>query len=79
MAELADALDLGSSVHDVQVQVLSSAPVVNVKPRNGGAFFAFFINLVPFFKMLYNKRTEYDVRACFAQMKRTVFLIVGQF
>ena len=25
MAELADALDLGSSVHDVQVQVLSSA------------------------------------------------------
>jgi len=28
---------------------------------------------VPFFKMLYNKRTEYDVRACFAQMKRTIF------
>ena len=26
MAELADALDLGSSVYDVQVQVLSSAP-----------------------------------------------------
>ena len=25
VAELADALDLGSSVHDVQVQVLSSA------------------------------------------------------
>ena len=25
MAELADALDLGSSVYDVQVQVLSSA------------------------------------------------------
>ena len=25
MAELADALDLGSSVHDVQVQVLLSA------------------------------------------------------
>ena len=26
VAELADALDLGSSVYDVQVQVLSSAP-----------------------------------------------------
>ena len=28
MAELADALDLGSSVHDVQVQVLSSAFII---------------------------------------------------
>ena len=27
VAELADALDLGSSVSDVQVQVLSSAPL----------------------------------------------------
>ena len=27
MAELADALDLGSSVPDVQVQVLSPAPI----------------------------------------------------
>ena len=31
MAELADALDLGSSVFDVQVQVLLSAP----KPQQG--------------------------------------------
>ncbi len=29
MAELADALDLGSSVFDVQVQVLLSAPKQN--------------------------------------------------
>ena len=29
MAELADALDLGSSVPDVQVQVLLPAPVKN--------------------------------------------------
>ena len=32
MAELADALVLGSSVHDVQVQVLLSAPY-HVKPN----------------------------------------------
>ncbi len=32
MAELADALDLGSSVHDVQVQVLLSAS--DLKRRN---------------------------------------------
>ncbi|CCQ96759.1 hypothetical protein CULT_50002 [[Clostridium] ultunense Esp] len=29
MAELADALDLGSSVFDVGVQVLSPAPIFN--------------------------------------------------
>ena len=29
VAELADALDLGSSVYDVQVQVLSGAPKKN--------------------------------------------------
>ena len=32
MAELADALVLGSSVHDVQVQILLAA--YNNKPRN---------------------------------------------
>ena len=30
VAELADALDLGSSVFDVGVQVLSSAPITNL-------------------------------------------------
>ena len=30
VAELADALDLGSSVFDVGVQVLSSAPMTNL-------------------------------------------------
>ena len=33
MAELADALVLGSSVHDVQVQVLLSAPTLAVFAR----------------------------------------------
>ncbi len=37
MAELADALDLGSSVFDVQVQVLLSAP--NKKSTHQGVFF----------------------------------------
>ena len=31
MAELADALDLGSSVLDVQVQLLLLAPLINIE------------------------------------------------
>jgi predicted transcriptional regulator len=31
VAELADALDLGSSIYDVEVQVLSSAPFIQLK------------------------------------------------
>ena len=46
MAELADALVLGSSVHDVQVQVLLSAPNQynpNLFPMgNGFGLFVFF-------------------------------------
>ena len=38
VAELADALDLGSSVPDVKVQVLSAAPKKTVLP-NGKAVF----------------------------------------
>ena len=38
MAELADALDLGSSVHDVQVQVLLSA-FAETLPVAGSVFF----------------------------------------
>ena len=40
VAELADALDLGSSVPDVKVQVLSAAPIKTVLP-NGKAVFLF--------------------------------------
>ena len=40
MAELADALDLGSSVHDVQVQVLLSA-FAETLPVAGSVFFEF--------------------------------------
>ena len=40
MAELADALDLGSSVHDVQVQVLLSA-FAETLPVAGSVFFDF--------------------------------------
>ena len=44
MAELADALDLGSSVYDVQVQVLLSAlEATNVENT---AFVAFFCLLI---------------------------------
>ena len=48
MAELADALVLGSSVHDVQVQVLLAAPN-NENPNlfsigEGFGFFVFFGN-----------------------------------
>ena len=40
MAELADALDLGSSVPDVQVQVLLPAPMKNrIVMRFFGSFF----------------------------------------
>ena len=40
VAELADALDLGSSVPDVQVQLLSPAPTKNALLSNDkGAFF----------------------------------------
>ena len=39
MAELADALDLGSSVHDVQVQVLLSALKSTLPVNNGNVFF----------------------------------------
>ena len=54
MAELADALVLGSSVHDVQVQVLLSAPISagfapREKPRAAGRGFSFYI--LPFFKI----------------------------
>ena len=34
MAELADALDLGSSVYDVQVQLLSSAVLLRIDKHN---------------------------------------------
>ena len=34
VAELADALDLGSSVFDVQVQVLSPAPIFEGRPMS---------------------------------------------
>ena len=44
MAELADALVLGSSVHDVQVQVLLSAPYhVNPNVLIYDSAFGFFI------------------------------------
>ena len=39
MAELADALDLGSSVYDMQVQVLSSAFKVVISGMLGVAVF----------------------------------------
>ena len=35
---MADALDLGSSVYDVQVQVLSPAPLDKSRPHGCGAF-----------------------------------------
>ena len=41
MAELADALALGASVTDVQVQVLSPAPKSNFNRSVGIAFFVF--------------------------------------
>lgn len=47
MAELADALDLGSSVHDVQVQVLLSAfdkDNPNLVPV--GNMFGFFVSFI---------------------------------
>ena len=50
MAKLADALDLGSSVLDVQVQVLSSAPNninPNLKPVGEG--FGYFYDLKSIF------------------------------
>ena len=42
VAELADALDLGSSVFDVQVQVLSPAPNENPFAKVDGFSFVFF-------------------------------------
>ena len=44
MAELADALVLGSSVHDVQVQVLLAAPkeMTEVYPPAGGIYLGHF-------------------------------------
>ena len=42
VAELADALDLGSSVHDVQVRFLSSAVA---KARNSGLFYFVFYSI----------------------------------
>ena len=45
MAELADALDLGSSVHDVQVQVLLSASK-GAKSNHSGSGFAPFCILI---------------------------------
>ena len=44
MAELADALVLGSSVHDVQVQVLLAAPkeMTEVYPLRGGTYLGHF-------------------------------------
>ena len=39
VAELADALDLGSSVPDVKVQVLSGAPYIFKEPRIMRGFF----------------------------------------
>ena len=52
MAELADALDLGSSVPDVKVQVLSGAPY----PRNiriSMRMFLLYIFLYTFFTRIY--------------------------
>ena len=44
MAELADALDLGSSVHDMQVRFLSPAPnSTNPNPRPIGEGFGFVV------------------------------------
>ena len=45
MAELADALVLGSSVYDVQVQVLLAAPkeMTEVYPLRGGCTSVIFI------------------------------------
>ena len=45
MAELADALDLGSSVFDVQVQVLSSALKTDCITLVSGELQSFFINI----------------------------------
>ena len=44
MAELADALVLGSSVHDVQVQVLLAAPkeMTEAYPLRGGMYLGHF-------------------------------------
>lgn len=61
MAELADALDLGSSVHDVQVQVLSSASY-GAEPNRAGSYFVPFLcmllftfALLPFHEKVYSK------------------------
>ena len=58
VAELADALDLGSSVYDVQVQVLSGAP--NNKSPNlvpiGGSDFLLYLNYPNF----NNNHKSYD-------------------
>ena len=59
MAELADALDLGSSVLDVQVQLLLLAPFLNLvrvmrilyiyQSKMIDIFFNYFIFLISFF------------------------------
>ena len=46
MAELADALDLGSSVPDVQVQVLSSALLWRESNGESSDFAPFFVHSV---------------------------------
>ena len=44
MAELADALDLGSSTFGVQVQLLSPAPLNIMKTSSEGCFFVILKN-----------------------------------
>ena len=53
VAELADALDLGSSVPDVQVQVLSSALMENSLKSMKIRLQAIFIFHMMIFKVLY--------------------------
>ena len=43
VAELADALVLGTSVNDVEVQVLSSAPDSNTKVLRNFPWYYFFV------------------------------------
>ena len=49
VAELADALVLGTSVNDVEVQVLSSAPITNLFKLTDNMKINQKINLVDFF------------------------------
>ena len=59
VAELADALDLGSSVPDVQVQVLSPAPNENPFSQEGGFSFVLFIKGERIFECITNIEVAY--------------------